>query len=182
VNNLHRFTKYGVSSRRLGQRQIPGSRHQQFYEYQVTTTFRLIHRFNKWARCGCGGCSTSIFRSRNHVLTLISSLSARVSATHGVPHLPNLKRRLPEEKKTAQKAGSHGEDKNGLHRCTITGLWFFGLHTPGTSMFSLRLCSAVGIYLKCIIYVSLRLLSRRARSPKPRYISSFGALPQTEAH
>jgi hypothetical protein len=37
------------------------------------------------------------------VLTLISSSSARLSAAHGDPHLPNLKRRLPEGKKKKKK-------------------------------------------------------------------------------
>ena len=49
-----------------------------------------------------------VFRGSDHaihVLTLISNSSARPSATDGDPRLPNLKRRLPEEKKTAQKAG-----------------------------------------------------------------------------
>ena len=66
---------------------------QQFPEYH----HQLVQAFR-------GDPPSLVFRRWNHpvhVLTLLSSSSARLSATHGDFRLPNLKRRLPGEKKTA---------------------------------------------------------------------------------
>ncbi len=102
-----------------------------------------------------------------HILTMISSPSARLSATHGDPRLPNLKRRVPEEKKTAQKAGSHGEANNGLH--TPAGLYIPGIRL--LKQLRLRLSSAVGVYnaYPCLTSTTLR----KARSSDPRFIPSL---------
>ena len=82
--------------------QIPGFLVQHLHEHPVTTILKLICR-SKYTLCyEVESRASAVFRSGNdtaHILTLISSSSARISATHGDPRLPNLKRRLPEEKK-----------------------------------------------------------------------------------
>jgi hypothetical protein len=62
---------------------------------------------------GSGHRTSTAFRSGNkaaHILILISSSSAQISATHGDPRLPNLKRRLPERTKKNNLEGEEPED------------------------------------------------------------------------
>ncbi len=86
----------------------PGSRRQKFPEYHGLQLVQSVS----------GDRPSLVFRRWNHpvhVLTLISSSSARLSAAHGDPRLPNLKRRLPEGKKNQLRRQVATVNNNGLH-------------------------------------------------------------------